>query len=173
MNDPATNAAGDAALRDVVDAVTAAFLGLHAEPRSIATPLAWPPNDGHWTGCVAIGGAWRGAVTIACAPEFAREAARRIFDTDIGPSPEEAARDALAELTNVVGGNIKSLYASLLGDICQLSLPVVATGPLDIPDAKTVLSLWFSCADQVMEVSVLESRALLEQRPTLVRGPVA
>jgi len=78
----------------------------------------------HMTGCVQISGTWRGAVVIQTTEGFVRHAAREMFD--IAESDVTAAdmEDTLAEITNMIGGNIKSQVPSP----SYLSLPSVTTG---------------------------------------------
>ncbi len=75
-------------------------------------------------GCVQFTGAWEGAVTIECSADFARRAAGTMF----GVAPEAASvsdtQDAIGELANMTGGNIKAL----LPEPCRLSLPTVTEG---------------------------------------------
>jgi len=75
-------------------------------------------------GCIQIAGAWTGAVIVYTSARLANEAASKMLAIPAEKIEEEDIQDALAELTNMVGGNIKSLVPgpSLLG------LPSVTTG---------------------------------------------
>jgi chemotaxis protein CheX len=76
------------------------------------------------TGCVHISGEWNGTVFVQCSSEHAAKAAEAMFMADPGTLGEDEISDALGELTNMVGGNIKSL----LPEPCKLSIPTVAGG---------------------------------------------
>lgn len=72
-------------------------------------------------GTVHVSGTWNGTITLFCLPELAREAAGIMYATEPSALPSADINDALGELTNMVGGNVRSL----LPDPCQLSLPQV------------------------------------------------
>jgi chemotaxis protein CheX len=76
------------------------------------------------TGCVQITGGWNGAVTVELSARFARAAAAALFALEEADVGEDEIRDAVGELANVVGGNIKALMPGG----CQLSLPAVVQG---------------------------------------------
>lgn len=77
------------------------------------------PTMSSW---VLITGAWEGAVVLRCTRSWAARVAGAMFDaTD--PSAEDTA-DALGEIVNMVGGNVKAL----LPGPSRLSLPMVAEG---------------------------------------------
>ena len=76
------------------------------------------------TGCVSVSGSWDGSVFLQCGADQAREAAEAMFGAEPGDLSDDEVSDALGELTNMVGGNIKSLLPAP----SQLSLPSVAAG---------------------------------------------
>lgn len=147
----------EADVRDVIDAVLSGFL--QVEPRAVlssAEAHVLDP-DGCITGCVTIGGAFSGAVVLVAPEGFVRRAAATMFDSLAAGVTEDMVRDALAELTNVIGGNVKSLLSSLLDRHCHLSLPLVAHGVLSLPGASLVHELWCRCGVDVLRVSVFEA----------------
>jgi chemotaxis protein CheX len=75
-------------------------------------------------GCVQITGAWEGAVTLYCSAPLARQAASIMFGINQEEASNEEVQDALAELANITGGNVKTL----LPEPCALSLPTVIEG---------------------------------------------
>ncbi len=72
-------------------------------------------------GSVFISGSWHGAVSLHCSQSLARQAASKMFNLPEESVDLELTRDALGELTNIVGGNVKSLLPSP----SQLSVPMV------------------------------------------------
>jgi chemotaxis protein CheX len=76
---------------------------------------------------VAIHGDWSGTVTLEMTPETAETAARTMLFLD-AVAPEDVI-DALGELVNMIGGNIKSLLpsGSALGLPMVIQTPVRAT----------------------------------------------
>lgn len=106
------------------------------------------------TGCVHVTGAWQGSVLLECGSDSARAAAEAMFGAEPGTLPPEEVSDALGELTNMVGGNVKSL----LPGPSTLSIPSVAEGveytvrvpgatrlitvPLVSPTGLVLVSIW-------------------------------
>ena len=112
-------------VRALVADICLALLGRHTQPANL--PLHGPLPL-HWTACVGIGGGWCGIVTVACPMELARRGAARILGVTPALVDDSAAQDLLAELANILGGNLKGIMASALGQPCHLALPVVAPG---------------------------------------------
>jgi chemotaxis protein CheX len=71
-------------------------------------------------GVVTVHDAWSGAVQLETSASFAEMAGQRMFASDDGIA-EVDLDDALGELTNMIGGNIKSLLPAP----SHLSLPHV------------------------------------------------
>jgi chemotaxis protein CheX len=89
------------------------------------------------TGIVHISGAWDGSVFVEATKAHAESAAEAMFAAEPGTLSREEVGDALGELTNMVGGNVKGL----LGVTTKLSLPSIAGGEsytLRIPGAEIV-----------------------------------
>ena len=76
------------------------------------------------TGCVHISGEWGGSVMLEATAAHAQRAAEAMFAADPGSLSPDEVSDALGELTNMVGGNIKGLLPAP----SALSLPSVAGG---------------------------------------------
>ena len=90
------------------------------------------------TGCVHLSGAWGGSVLVETTADHAQHAAEAMFAADPGSLSADEVSDALGELTNMVGGNIKGLLPAP----SSLSLPSVAGGEsytLRVPGAVLVV----------------------------------
>lgn len=74
--------------------------------------------------CVYITGAWDGAVLLDCPVDVARRAAAIMFGMDAAAVTIAELQEAVAELVNMVGGNLKAL----LPEKCFLSLPAAVEG---------------------------------------------
>lgn len=74
---------------------------------------------------VHIIGGWSGAVSLAMTPDLTLEIASRMFDATAEDLSAEEVDDAVGEMANMIGGNVKSL----LGGVAQLSMPTVTRGP--------------------------------------------
>ncbi|MGZ6737692.1 MAG: chemotaxis protein CheX [Mycobacteriales bacterium] len=99
-------------------------------------PLAPLPGSSV-TGCVHVSGEWNGTIFLQASAEHAVAAAEAMFAADPGSLSPGEVSDALGELTNMVGGNIKSL----LPGPSRLSIPTVAEGEhytVRVPGASLV-----------------------------------
>jgi chemotaxis protein CheX len=76
------------------------------------------------TSSVYLEGPWNGAVSLICSRAHACQLASRFMGVDPPAEVDDDVRDALGELANMIGGNIKSC----LGPEMQLSLPSVIDG---------------------------------------------
>jgi chemotaxis protein CheX len=115
---------------DDVHAVTEdVWLALLAD-EAVLVPRLVPPGapfdaTGAWSAVVTVSGGWQGVVTIEMDDAVARPVTAHMLDI---PASTEATdsdvADAVGELVNMIGGNIKSLMAGP----SVLSLPSVAAG---------------------------------------------
>lgn len=109
------------------------------------------------TGCVQITGAWEGAVTVHCSLQLAKALTAAMFMVDPEDTTPEEISDALGELANMVGGNVKAL----LPEPCRISLPAVADGMdyrLSVPGARPVTAVTWTCSGEPLMVRLLERR---------------
>jgi chemotaxis protein CheX len=106
---------------EITRQVWSSFLLLDLLPMDVElAPLRGP----RLTGVVQVSGQWRGSVVLECPLEHAVTAAEAMFAADAGTLSADEVGDALGELTNMVGGNIKSL----LPVPSALSVPSVMEG---------------------------------------------
>lgn len=61
---------------------------------------------------VVIGGAWDGRIRIETSQALAREATAALFGLPEDEIDDELIADAIGELANIIGGNIKALLPS-------------------------------------------------------------
>jgi CheY-specific phosphatase CheX len=90
-----------------------------------------------------IGGA-EGSLVLECSPNVACAFAERVTGLRAASLNEDDVRDAVGELVNMIGGNLKAL---LPGDTA-ISTPLVFTSPQDLPlqdGASQISSLDFRC----------------------------
>ena len=126
-------------------------------------PSAGPAESGgldpaHMSSCVQITGDWQGAVMIDCAGVVARKIAAAMFAMEAGAVSKDEVRDALGEIANMAGGNLKPL----LPGRCQLSLPTVAEGgdfKQMVPGSEVLFRVGFNSIDGDLAVSVLHKAA--------------
>jgi chemotaxis protein CheX len=102
--------------------------------------------------CVQVSGAWNGFVAAKFAPQAARQIAEIMLCAE-GPNDDDV-NDAIAEITNMIGGNLKGL----LPPPCQLSPPWVTSsteGKSRVPNCRTVGQVAFRWRETPLEVTVL------------------
>ncbi len=126
-------------------------LGLELTPRE-STPAV--PAGRTIEGCVHVSGAWTGAVVLQCGRPLAERVAHIMFSCGTRKPVLADVQDAIGEITNMVGGNVKALNK----DECSLSLPSVVEGSdfsLRIPGTTVLLSVPFDCEGHLLLVHVL------------------
>jgi chemotaxis protein CheX len=143
-------------LTEITERVWASLVETPLVPRQPGQP---GPAGGSrtFTGCVQITGAWDGAVTVHCSEALARALTAAMFMVDPGDTTAEEVTDALGELANMVGGNVKAL----LPEPCRISLPAVADGMdyrLSVPGARPVSAVTWTCNGEPLMVRLLERR---------------
>ena len=107
-----------------------------------------------FTGCVQVTGAWEGAITVHCSEELARTITAAMFGSEPEETTNEEVSDALGELANMIGGNVKAL----MPEPCKLSLPTVADGVdyrLKIPGTQPLTAVVWTCGDEPLMVRIL------------------
>lgn len=139
-----------AKLNEIANRVWSMVLGLKLKPTSLNRR---PSADLSFVlGTVRISGAWQGELTLGCSAELARKVAAAMF----GKSPEQAEpeeiRDAIGELTNMVGGNFKTI---LKGE-CRLSVPSIVDPVLLARfEPTSEKHQWFECEGSVVFLGIL------------------
>lgn len=124
-------ATDDEQIVEIVQQVWGSYAEIALEP--VPREPAGPGGD-VLTGTVRITGAWDGRVALACPVPVARAAAAAMLGVaEHGLTAADVA-DAVGELTNVIGGNVKSLLPAP----SELSLPAVGVLP-DLPHPGAVL----------------------------------
>lgn len=133
-----------------------ATLGLRVRgtPLDVAPP---PPTAREMTAFVLISGDWKGAVSVQCSDSSARRVAASMFGCAEAEVDADQLVDALGELANMMGGNLKSV----LGVSCALSLPAVVAGDamrVSLPHGQQVLALRFGVgADDAFVLRVIKA----------------
>lgn len=132
--------------------VWTSMLGLELQPEAQAVETM----AGHrrWSGCIALSGDWRGAVTVSCIDPLARIVTGAMFGMEPADASDAEIQDAIGEMANILGGQTKQV----LGDKCVLGLPVVIEGDnfeATVPNSQSVVKLHFSCAGHAVQLSVV------------------
>jgi CheY-specific phosphatase CheX len=112
------------------------------------------PNGPTVDGIVTISGDWQGAVIVQVPQPLAARVASIMFSLGDAPPTLEDVQDALGEITNMTGGNLKALMPGS----CHLSLPAVIDGSdyrIRIPTARVLTRVLFHCEGQPAVVSLV------------------
>lgn len=96
-------------------------LGLPLNPTGQVPEVHGRTVEGH----VHISGQWTGTVVFQCSVAAAQQAAHVMFGHGSAHESLQDVQDAVGELTNMIGGNLKALLSD---DGCFLSLPMVIEG---------------------------------------------
>lgn len=140
-------------LNEIADKVWRMVLGTRLTP---VAPCSSPNCQQFVLASVKITGAWNGELTLGCSTAVARHAASIMFGKPEDAAIEEDMRDALGELTNMVGGNFKTL---LKGD-CRLSVPkLVDELPNNRLVPETITHQWFECDGGWVVIHLLKEAA--------------
>lgn len=107
-------------ISQIVDNVFATMLGETPEPVN----AAWDPEVNRLTSAVFFAGSWKGAVLVDCSEQLALFWTSRLMSIELPSEYSEDVEDALGEIVNMVGGNLKSVLPSGVG----LSMPSVVRG---------------------------------------------
>jgi len=103
------------------------------------------------TAVISFTGAWNGYVTLTLGESLSRRIAGSMLEVEPDQLEKEDVFDALREVINMLGGNIKAL----LPPPCQLSLPfIMAAGVDDLSFEHRPIeeSLQFECGRHAVEI---------------------
>lgn len=142
----------EAEIVEVTTVVWQSVLGIALE-RQAGIPTVNQPI----VGCIRVSGAWNGAVTIECAESMARDAAATMFGVAPLLAGTAEIRDAIGELVNMTGGNVKAL----LPPISVLALPTVVestSGSAVLAGAEVVTEVAFASDGSALVVRLLRSQ---------------
>lgn len=144
---------------DIEDITRTLWSTLFDLPLSVAPAVALGPGP-VVTGCVQIVGEWRGAVMLQCPISLAEILTEQMYQAELAPTLDEV-RDALGELTNVIGGNVKALFPGP----SRISLPSVAVGTdyeLGVVETSSITEVPFICGGYPLRVKLFEGHVNAE-----------
>ncbi len=107
-------------LMRTVASVFITMLGLEV----FLSEIPWCPAGNLVTSYVQLTGDWNGTIFLECTCRQARSFAGLILSADPPAAVDDNVRDALGELANVIGGNMKCG----LSTAARLSMPTVMDG---------------------------------------------
>ncbi len=113
-----------------------------------------PRDRAALTGCVHIDGAWNGAALVECELPLARRMTAVLFGRPEDEVSVDDVRDALGEITNMIGKNIKTLLPAP----SRLSLPTViknADYAVTVPRTKPAGVVSFRAGAETLVIRIL------------------
>jgi len=136
-------------LAEVTGAIWESLFGIPVE--EVAPPAGPTPADAV-TASVSITGEWHGTLAMTFPAALGRRLASRMFRLPEDRLGDDLLGDAVGELANIAGGNVKGM---LDGDT-ELSLPTVGRGPLapTDPTLRPLCECAFACAGEVFVVAL-------------------
>lgn len=116
----------ESAIRHSVVEVFTTMLSGDIELREVSREHALPETAEGIVSFIGIAGRWSGTGSISCSSAAACRICAQMLMTE-APTVNDEVLDAVAELTNMVIGNVKSSLERHLGDL-GLSIPTVIFG---------------------------------------------
>lgn len=135
--------------------VWSTLLGFDIKPESGTFDFS---SEDTVTGSVQVTGKWNGVISLYLPSSLVNDITETLFSLESGGASPETKKDAIGELINMVGGNIKSM----LPQPSALSTPIFAMEgqSQQFPFTKKVTQCKFACNGSSFALS------LYEQEPT-------
>jgi chemotaxis protein CheX len=114
------------AIRTATHEVFSMMLSMELTPSEMFVEKEEPAPASGVVSLIGLAGPWVGSGSLSCTAEFACKIASHLLDTEY-PSMNEDVLDAVAEVTNMIVGNVKSALEDRLGAM-GLSTPTVIYG---------------------------------------------
>jgi len=114
------------AICDSTREVFSTMLGMEIEAGESYCQQSVPGANAGVVSLIGLGGDWVGSGSFSCSPEFARHISSALLMTEFAYVDEEVL-DAVAEVTNMIIGNVKNSLEKDLGPM-GLSIPTVIFG---------------------------------------------
>lgn len=105
------------------------------------------------TSCCHITGEWEGSVALTFDPALCRRLASAMFALPDDELDDELVRDAVGELANIAGGNVKGMLPA----DTVLSLPQIVEGErytISLPGTRVLCEAAFDCGGDVFVVTL-------------------
>jgi chemotaxis protein CheX len=106
--------------------VFSTMLGVELGPGSPSIEQSTPDNNDGVMSFIGVAGAWAGTGSVSCSPTLACRICALMLMTE-ATSVNEEVLDAVAELTNMIVGNVKTELEREVGPL-GLSIPTVVFG---------------------------------------------
>ena len=135
-------------LRSIVESIWAAMLGI---PIEYLGPDPGRGLEGEYSATIAISGNWEGALAVSCSEGLARFVGAALFQQDPWELEGDASMEAILELTNMIGGNVKAL----VGEGNRLGLPQTRTNDAEPLPGSEEARMLFDCLGEPLGLQVV------------------
>ena len=113
-------------IQQSVTQIFSTMLGVEIQPGEVSIETGSPEANDGVVSLIGLAGSWAGTGSLRCSPVLACRVCSQMLMTESSAVDEEVL-DAVAELTNMVVGNVKTDLETLLGPL-GLSIPTVVFG---------------------------------------------
>lgn len=137
-------------LDELIQMLWMSFMNTQLNPAPTLDPDA---HKSLMTAVVRLTGEDETSIFVECTKEMAREIASSMFQCGQDELAPDEVHDALGEIANVLGGNIKGVLAM----DHQLSLPVVVEGPREhvkSPNGEVMHHVGYTCAGSPIQFTL-------------------
>ena len=148
-------------LNEVIESVWTSMLGY--DVTQCDAILEHAPEARVLVGCVQVTGDWELATLVHMPEELAIDVAATMFGMQANELSADEVRDALGEMANMIGGNIKGM----LPGATRLSLPTISEGRdfrIGVPGAGVIASLTHECQQWLTRTDLIGRDGALSQR---------
>lgn len=139
-------------IQEYTQLVCSTLLGLDAKP--LPTGSIEKSSEDSASGSVQVTGEWNGLIMLSLPSLLVNTLTETMFSLEPEKSSIDDKKDAVGELINMIGGNIKAL----LPQPSELSPPILAFGghELYFPSTKLVTHCQFECQGHIFSLSLYE-----------------
>lgn len=143
-----SNRAAD--LQTIVETIWATMLNIPIDrlPTTIEDGI-----DGAYSARVRISGTWDGTLVLVCSEGLARFVGAALFRMEPWDLDDESNLEAVLELANMIGGNVKAL----VGQGSQLGLPEVGTDRSWGEPGEQEAALLFDCLGEPLALRLVRA----------------
>ena len=140
---------------EIVEHIWTSFVGLHLKRHSSCTLSH--DEDYYLIASLHIEGAWQGEVALVCSEGLAYRVTAHLFEINEDAVTWDEVKDALGELSNMIGGNMKQL----LPEPSRLMLPIVGYDEdvhvsITLPEHGAVPTVLADCEDHPLLVMLAD-----------------
>lgn len=108
-------------------------------------------SDNSLEASIRIEGDWQAEIRVIAGEQLAQRIASAMFATEVDTLQNDEIRDAMGEVVNVIGGNVKGV----IDQNCSLSLPHVGCPNPELPGHA--ISLTFTCDGSPLTVVLIHN----------------